>query len=43
LTDYFWHKQFGDVEDDDDDEHWPNVTEPDSVPNEHVDEHDDQA
>eukprot|EP00984_Skeletonema_dohrnii_P001134 scaffold351_cov123-Skeletonema_dohrnii-CCMP3373.AAC.2 len=46
ITDYFWHKQFGDFEDDDDghdDEHWPNVTEPDSVPNEHVDEHDDQA
>mmetsp|Transcript_9581 Transcript_9581/g.14371 ORF Transcript_9581/g.14371 Transcript_9581/m.14371 type:complete len:580 (-) Transcript_9581:1124-2863(-) len=42
LTDYFWHKQFGDL-DDDDDGHWPNVTEPDSVPNEHVDEHDDHA
>lgn len=42
ITRYFWDKQFGDFEDDDDG-HWPNVTEPDSVPNEHVDEHDDQA
>ena len=30
ITDYFWSKQFGDVNVEDG--HWPNVTEPESVP-----------